>query len=578
MKRVLCCLSLLVLWPASAAFGQDDVVMKAMRDELSRSTTQLHLANLDKPYFIAYRVDDTVHTKVSATLGQVTDEDADRSRNLEVQVRVGNFDLDNKNFMGGEGGACGCHTTLPLDDDYDQIRHEIWLQTDAEYKAAASDLAAKRSILQHRQHGQELPDFLAQPPATQLQKPIALNPDVPALEKLARELSSAFRGSPEFLSSGVDIYVVTRYTRFLNSEGTSFTRAQPIVVLDVRASTQAEDGRPQTDGFRVYGRSLDVLRTTELLARTRELVAGMKALRTAKSLDHYNGPVLFEGEAAGEVVAQVFAPAVVTLRIPIAGDPQFETQVRQVMSQFGTSLADRIGARVMPDGFDLTDNPQLDHFGDSPLMGTRGIDDEGVPSREVAIVQNGRLKTLLASRTPTAEIKASTGSDSEVGPAPSNLLLTERNAESNAEVRKELVRTAQQRGYDYGVVIRHVSPGLLNALMRMSMARGRPDASSEVAAYKVFADGHEELVRADIEPIPMAAFKDLVAADDKPTVYHDVFMPFGSMMAHGDAENRQPVVVSYVVPALLFDEGALKQPAEPAPKPPLIPSPMLAAK
>src|SRR3954469_10946283 len=79
VKRIICSVMLIVLWCGSPAFGLTsepaaDLVKKAMHDELARSISKLRLAELDKPYFISYRIDDTSGTKISAVLGQLTDE------------------------------------------------------------------------------------------------------------------------------------------------------------------------------------------------------------------------------------------------------------------------------------------------------------------------------------------------------------------------------------------------------------------------------------------------------------------------------------------------------------------------
>jgi hypothetical protein len=584
MKRILWRLLLLVPFLSCAGLGQEDVVMKAMRDELSRSIGQLRLAELDKPYYIAYRVDDKFTAKVSATLGQLTDKDVDRKRVLGVQLRVGDFALDNTNFMALSsasfgGGNCGCHTTLPLDDDYEHIRHEIWLETDAEYKEAAGKLAAKRALLRDRERGKELPDFIPQASATVSERPVDLSGGIPELEKLTRELSALFNNSPEILSSGVDIYVMSNYMRFVNSEGTSFTRAEPIVILDVRAYTQAKDGQPLWEGLRTYYRSYAELHGANLVSRTRDMIGRVKALRVASSLERYNGPVLFEGEAAGEVVAQIFAPAIVASRYPVTDQPQFETQFRQILDQFGGSLADRLGARVMPEGFDLTDNPRLERFGNIALLGSYQIDYEGVPSREIKLVEGGKLTNLLATRTPTVHTKASTGSDRGMGPAPGNLLLTASQAVTKEQLRKELLRVARQRGYEYGIVVRNTGAAGISSFMRMVMSSMGRDVAGGVAVYKVFADGHEELVRADISPIPLSAFKDILAAGDDPAVYHNAFVPVaGSLLSRfGGSGGRNFVVTSFIVPSILFEEVTLKQPAGTAAKPPLLASPLAAA-
>ena len=583
MKRPICSFLALLLC-CTAGFGQaagapEDVVKKAMRDELSRSITKLRLADLDKPYFISYRIDDYTGTKISATLGQLTDEDSRRERKLDVEVRVGDYALDNTDFMNvGSGsfggGNCGCHTTLPLDDDYDQVRREIWLETDAAYKQSAADLAAKRTVLSHRQNSQQQPDFAPQSPATVDEKPIDMKVELPALEQLARELSGLFHDSPEITSSGVDVYTLNKFVRLVNSEGASISRAEPITVLDVRAYTQAADGQPLSDAFRVYVRTTSELRREELLVRTREMIAGLKALRTAKTIESYTGPVLFEAEAAADVVGQVFAPAVVATRFPISDQPQLETQFQQVLSQFGGSLADRIGGRVMPDGVELVNNPTLARFGNADLLGSYSVDYQAVPGRQVKIVENGRLVSLLATRTPTSQSKASTGSARGMGAAPGNLFLTARDTATKDQLRKELLRAAQQRGYDYGIVVRHVTTTGLSAMMRMAYNAAGAETSSGSAVYKVFADGHEEMVRGDIAPVPLTAFKDILAVGDTPGVYHSAFMPLAeALLSRG--QSGQLIVVSYVVPPLLFEEVSLKQPASVAPKLPVLPSPLL---
>ena len=82
--------------PAPAA---DDVVMKAMRDELNRSMKQLQLEQLEKPYFISYHVQDRTSLNTSATFGALLSGGLSRARFLTVQVRVGDYQRDNSNFM-----------------------------------------------------------------------------------------------------------------------------------------------------------------------------------------------------------------------------------------------------------------------------------------------------------------------------------------------------------------------------------------------------------------------------------------------------------------------------------------------
>jgi hypothetical protein len=569
MKRAL----LLMFGLAVAAFAQEDVVVKAMRDELARSMSGLRMENLEKPYFISYRVDGVDAGVVSATLGQLTSSNFGRSRALAVQVRVGGYQLDNTDFSSGRPASTP--RVLPLDDDYQQIRREIWLATDAEYKQASATLAAKRSVLERRKTAPGLADFTPQAPVTVNEPATALKIDVPTLEQLARDVSAVFRGSPEILGSGAQITLANVTTRLLNSEGALSTALRTAVDLHVTARTQASDGAPLVDSFHVFGHSLDVMRRDEVLARTRALLARLKALRTAPVLDRYNGPVLFEDEAAAQAVAQVLGPAVSALRIPMSEDPQAENQIQQVLDQFGVSLADRMGGRVLPESFDVTDNPLLSDFAGRPLVGHHAVDSESALAREVKLIEDGRLKALLATRTPTVQTAVSTGSAYSPGmAAPSNFFLTARQSKTSAELRLELLRMAKQRGLGYGIVVRRVGDVGLNALMRMALSRMAPDAGGTIAVYKVFEDGHEEMVRAQIAPVPVSAFKDILAAGDKPGVY-----PIGSLLFMGSLTGGAPGVAwsSYIVPPLLFDEVSLKAPSGPSPTPPVVPSPLAAA-
>ena len=106
--------------------------------------------------------------------------------------------------------------------------------------------------------------------------------------------------------------------------------------------------------------------------------------------------------------------------------------------------------------------------------------------------------------------------------------------------------------------------------------RHNADFGGGSAVYKVFGDGHEELVRADIAPVPLSAFKEMLAVGDTPGVYHSAFIPLAeSLISRG--QNSQLIVVSYVVPSLLFEEVSLKEPTGVAPRLPIVPSPLRAS-
>lgn len=587
MRRAIGNLMLLLLALAPALIAQDDVVMKAMRDEMERSKTQLRLADMEKPYYIEYRVDEATTTTIGATLGVLTGKDTARTRTLNLQVRVGDYAFDNTNFLSVQSfatrmGMLGGFRTLPLDDDYQQIRREIWLGTDTAYRAAATGIAAKKSVLQTRKYSTKLPDFTAQKPVSIIEPRTEAKLDEAAAEKLVRDLSAVFRATPDIISSEVQLIVRNLYTRYVNSEGTTFVRSEPVVRVHVEANGRAVDGLPVQDSYSLYARGMEVLRADELVRRTKSMAERLVKMREAQEIERYNGPVLFEDEAAGAVLSDVFAPAIGATRFPLTDEPQFETAFQQMIGQMGgTSLTEKLGGRVMPEFVDVADRPHVEAFDGKTLLGARKVDDEGVPTQELSIVESGILKTVLGTRTPTAEAKASTGSKGLFGAVPWNLFLTAKKTETSKELREHLLRLAKARGYDYGVVVRQAGEGGLSWIARFAGNMGAPGAPSTATAeiFRVYADGREEPVRGvEIGGLTANSFKDIVAVGDKPTVYHGPHIPmmnavFGGL-AGGNLNGDPFALGSFVTPAILFEEVALKKANTPTPNPPVVPSPL----
>lgn len=580
-------LILAMILRAGWAAAQDDVAMQAMKDELSRSMSQMQLKKMDKPYFLAYRLDDIRRTTVSAMLGSVTEEQPSHIRMAGVEVRVGDYALDNTNYvslrnLGGFGaGMLRGLRQAPLDDNYAQIRSALWLATDGQYKKALEDLSAKRAALEMRKQTDNVPDFSKEAPGTETEAPDTIQVDVQQLKALARAISAVFRTTPDIYGSSVDLEYRNLYTRYVNSEGSSFTRTQPVFKLQINAQTQSTEGVPISDSIEVLGRTVnDIPPQDVLIARTRAMAEHILKLRTASSVDRYNGPVLFENEAAGEIFAQQFATGLMAVRTPLSDDPRFEVFFNQMMGQLGgASFIDKIGGRVLPEFLNVSDNPLVGEYQGVKLLGASKIDDDAVMTRETTLVEHGILKTLLATRDAVRTVPHSTGSRRGWGPAPSNLFVTSEKSSSTDDLRKELLRRVKDRGLEYGIVVRHVGGGAAASFMKMAarMAQqGGQGGTSLAEVYKVFPDGREELVQGvEIADMTPAAFRDIVAVGARPAVFTDEFIPrLGALFSMGPSATSDVPVVSCVVPSLLFEEVSLVKSQGPFPNPPVSPSPL----
>jgi len=89
--------------PARASGATAATLIGAMQQELDRSSAALSKA--DPPaYFLGYTVTDSQRAEVQGSNGALLSSQEQRSRWLEVQVRVGNYDLDNTRKVGDRQG------------------------------------------------------------------------------------------------------------------------------------------------------------------------------------------------------------------------------------------------------------------------------------------------------------------------------------------------------------------------------------------------------------------------------------------------------------------------------------------
>jgi hypothetical protein len=582
MNRTMVLLAALAfLIPTPRARAEEDVVVRAMRDELGRSVEKLRLEQLDKPYFISYAIQERSTVNASATFGGLLDSSEQRGRSLTVEVRAGEPALDNTGYFSpyqrpsGVVRMYGGMLTVPLDDDYNEMRRQIWLATDAAYKKALEDLSKKRAYLQNKTRSDDAPDFTHEQvqTTTDTPPPVALMPAAAAA--WVRPLSLLFREMPDVATGNVRIEAVNVLTRYVNSEGTSFTRLLPLVSCVATAATQATDGTLLEDFVAAYGRSLADLPSRESLgAQVREMGARLTERRQAPVLDRYNGPVLFEGQAAAEVVAQVLAPRLLATRPPVVDEPRLEGMVSALENPF----VDRLDARILPEFLSVSDNPLLTTQAGFPPVGGYLVDDEGVRARETLLIESGYLKTLLSTRTGVRTIRSSSGSRRGAGPQPTNLVMTSTKGLAKGELRQELLKLLARRNKPFGVVVRRVGNPSLRAnrdpMALYSMLGGPPNVTrveDGLVAFKVFPDGREELLRGvEIAGLGPEAFKDIVAVSQVRAPYSAPFRLASSRislmttgMMGGDT------VVSLVTPSLLFEEVNLKKPSGDIPSPPV---------
>ena len=563
----------------SAVHAEDSILQRALRDELARSTQQLQLEELERPYFVSYLVREVKTKSSSATFGSLLNSDEGHSRELSVEVRVGDYALDNTNFrsfsFGGSGVVrmYGGSMQLPLEDDYDELRRKIWLATDGAYKKALEDLARKRAALQNKTRTEEIPDFSREEPApaVRAERPAVL--DLDSLDQRVRLLSGLFRAMPDVYTSRVRFSGSNTLVHYLNSEGSSFSRTRSSLSFTAVAATQAPDGMPLEDFVAVYARSPEDLPSyDELAAQIKAMGERLKQLRQAPLVERYTGPVIFAGQATTELFNQGFVPYMLSTRRALTDNPSYERFYPQKKEN---PFLDKIGVRVLPEFLSVRAEPLMDAYKKQPLFGGYRVDDEGVLARPTRLVRNGVLETLLTTRTPVRGIDQSTGSRRGAGVAPSNILVEAEKGLSEKQVRKEFFKLIKRQKKQYGYIVTHIANSSYDILEPQviyysSGSDDEDELENAIFVYKVYLDGREELVRnAEFAGIGLYTFKDIVKVSKTHAVNTVPFRSEDNSSPFSRGRSGE-VLVSIVTPRLiLFEDVTLKPPSGEIPKAPV---------
>src|ERR1700683_4367114 len=124
------------------AAGSGDPILAAMRAELDRAH-YLKFANLESPYYVEANIDDVSGFSAVATLGGLLSAGHAHHRSPRVEVRGGDYKFDNTNYV-GSGYFFGSNydvDRLPLENNYELLRRDLWLAIDRAYKAAVESIS-----------------------------------------------------------------------------------------------------------------------------------------------------------------------------------------------------------------------------------------------------------------------------------------------------------------------------------------------------------------------------------------------------------------------------------------------------
>ena len=180
-------------------FAQENALIKAMEKELKRSFANLKNAGKEPLYFLQYEIIDEEEINITAFNGAILNNEHTRNRYLTVDVRVGNYKLDNTHQLRGKSGFSGfefyapTYEQIPLEDDEFSIREVLWKMTDDEFKKAQERIMKVKAEQETKVAETDTsPDFSFAEPQISIGAVAKLSIDTVNWAKRLKELSETF--------------------------------------------------------------------------------------------------------------------------------------------------------------------------------------------------------------------------------------------------------------------------------------------------------------------------------------------------------------------------------------------------
>jgi len=558
-NRGLICAAVLSLYLSpllKAQNAQPSPILSTLKSELERSLQTLKSQPLP-PYFLSYEITDDQVVQVNASFGEITSSARSRNRQLDIDLRVGVYHLDNTHML-----ATGFpefnflerfdFIQVPIEDNPEALRSIIWYNTDKKYKAALEQYTKVKTAVQVAVSPEDKSDdFSRAPAATYLQEPLTLSIDPKVWEEKVRKYTAPFARYGNLYEARADFSADIETRWYVNSDGSEIQVSQPIYRLFISALSKADDGMelPRYESYSAFTPE-DLPDDSAVLKDVDRIIGDLQALRTAPIVDPFTGPAILSARASGVFFHEIFGHRV--------------EGHRQKSEQEGQTFKKKVGQPVLPANFSVYSDPTLRRLGNTDLVGAYLYDNQGVKARRVVVVDHGILKNFLMSRSPIEGFPESNGHGRKqqglaVVARQSNLIVDIANPVSHAELKKMLVEEIKKQNKPFGLYFEDVEGGFTLT------GRTIPNAFNvlPIMVYRVFPDGREELVRGvDLIGTPLTTFSKMVTGDDQVGTFNGICGAESGM-----------VPVSASSPAILVSQIEVQKKEKSQERTPILPPP-----
>ncbi len=550
--------------PLYLSKDEEDVIFRAMKDEMDRSVSKLKLGTHDLPYFVQYKVLDSESFYINASYGAISQARGSQTRRLDSDIRVGDYDLDSSKgggsalsslfgmSLGGGGGY------ISVEDDYDALRNEIWLASDSAYKKAIEAYESKKAGLKAKPESERLPEMTKVRPVVFIKPRVTIKVDRAYWEKTSRDLSAIFLKYPQIDNSVVHFSTTAGSAWLINNEGVKHRDGRLQTVLSILAKVHAPDGRTYSDVEFVAAESPDELPDYKALEKlVHKLIERLEKVASAPMAKGFSGPVLFEPEASAvlfhSVLSRTLGGAQESSREGFGGGHPFQDKLNQ-----------RVATRTL----NVVDNPNAKKYEGTKLFGSYEVDDDGVPSQKITLIEQGVLKTFCTSRQPTRGVEGTNGHSGD-GSGTVSILFVNGNPSLNPkQMKKKLIQLGKEQGFDHVYIVKDAVKlptwllGMSSGLSSIFSSFGGGLQLFPTTLIRIdVKSGKQDLVRGPTVQIqPARILKDIEALGSDETVTN--------------IASSQSSATSIITPSVIVRDVDLQEPEKTVSRPPVVKNPL----
>lgn len=515
MHKTLRLSMILMLAFAVIASAQESLLLKSAKAELQRAYEEFRKEKT-QAYFIGFSINESNSYRLSASCGKIERDEHNKSRILDIDLRVGDYNFDNTHIIRGAGFSFGrgsMDAMLPVEDDEAAIRASIWFTTDKVYKSAIEryEKAITNKAVKVAEEDSAA-DFSKEKADKYIGKIIENTFDIQQWRDKVRKLSDLFSSKGWIYESSVSISASVNNKYILNTEGSEIQMSEPYFRLMISLSTKAEDGMSLPLFKDYFSHSPNGFPDVSVIEKDiRAMIELASQLRKAPVLQNFSGPAILSGPASGVFFHEIFGHRVEGHRLKNPKEAQ--------------TFKNSINERILPEFIDVVFDPTINKYKGHEISGDYMYDDEGVKSRKVVTVKEGIFKDFLMSRRPVNNFFSSNGHGRKqagysVVSRQSNLLVEASETMTFEKLRRKLIDECKKQDKEYGLYFVEVAGGFTFT------GTSIPNSFNVTprVVYKIFADGRpDELVRGvDLIGTPITTFKNITAAADDVGIFNGV--------------------------------------------------------